>query len=136
MESAGLIRSIVTGHVINASSAPNGATRVGIVFGNSLFLVTVAEGAKLSLRAGTLHLTDVGVEMYKLTTPNYSAPYLDEIISEWRHPATCLDPSRSGHCSVPPLLMQLLTTLEKIAKLAASEMRSRITPHHPNKRLR
>ena len=85
MESAGLIRSNpAASYAIIASDAPNGALPVGMVFGNSLFIVTGAEGAKLSLRAGNLHLTNVGVEMYKLTTPNYPVPYRDEIISEWR----------------------------------------------------
>ena len=82
MESAGLIRfNPATGYVLNASDA---ALPVGMMFGNSLFLVKGAEGAKLSLRAGNLHLTNVGVEMYKLTTPNYPVPYRDEMISEWR----------------------------------------------------
>ena len=84
MESAGLIRSILTGYSIGPTGAPNGALPLGMVFGNNLFIITGAEGAKLSLRAGNLHLTNVGVEMYKLTTPNYPIPYRDEIISEWR----------------------------------------------------
>ena len=84
MESAGLIRSSGTGVVFNVSGVPNGTTRGKMEFGNSLFLITLAEAAKLSFRMGNLYLTNVGVEMYKLTTPNYPAPYRDEIISEWR----------------------------------------------------
>ena len=84
MESAGLIRSSVTGHFISLTGASNGAPRMGMVFGNNRFIITGAEGAELSLRAGDLHLTDVGKEMYKLTTPNYPVPYRDEIISECR----------------------------------------------------
>ena len=96
MESAGLIRSTVTGYSISRSGPPDGALPIGMVFGNSLFLITSAEGTKLSIPLGDLHLTDVGVEMYKLTTPNYPGPYRDEIISKWRQSYDVRGPIPTG----------------------------------------
>ncbi len=84
MESAGLIRSNGTGYSISPRGAPDGATPMGMAFGNSFLQITSAGGTELSIPLGKLHLTYVGVEMYKLTTPNYPVPYRDEIISEWR----------------------------------------------------
>lgn len=38
----------------------------------------------VQLRCGNLTLADVGKEMYRLTKPDYSQPYRDEILAEWQ----------------------------------------------------
>ena len=61
---------------------------VPMTIGDDAFLVTGPIGTSVTLRCGTLLITDVGKEMYKLTTPNLSQAYLDEILVEWRQSHT------------------------------------------------
>ena len=42
----------------------------------------------VKLRCGSLALTDVGKEMFRLTKPDYSLLYRDEIVSDWRQSYT------------------------------------------------
>ena len=57
-------------------------------FGNDSYLIQVSESKPVRLRCGKLHLTDIGQEMYRLTTPNYPQAYRDEIVEEWRQSYT------------------------------------------------
>lgn len=57
---------------------------VAMIFHNVGWVVSGLVGTPVTLRCGGLLLTDVGREMYKLTTPNYRQFYYDEIGEEWR----------------------------------------------------
>ena len=55
-----------------------------MTFKNDTYLIEASESKPVRLRCGKLHLTDIGQEMYRLTTPNYPPSYRDEIVEEWR----------------------------------------------------
>ena len=57
---------------------------IPMTFQNDKYLIEVSGGKEVMLRCGKLQLTDVGREMYRLTTPNYQQSYRDEIVEEWR----------------------------------------------------
>ena len=57
-------------------------------FHEESFLVVSTKEKIASLRCGRLVLTDVGKEMYRLTTPDCDLTYRDEILSEWRESYT------------------------------------------------
>ena len=52
-----------------------------VAFNDDLYFI---QDSYVKLRCGTLLLTDVGKEMFSLTTPNHPQSYRDEIVSEWR----------------------------------------------------
>ena len=54
---------------------------------NDSYLVR-SDSKPVRLRCGALHLTDIGQEMYRLTSPNYPDSYRDEIVEEWRQSYT------------------------------------------------
>ena len=55
-----------------------------MTYKNQSFLLEGPSGKSLRLRCGKLFLTDVGKEVYRLTTPNHPQPYCDEIVAEWK----------------------------------------------------
>ena len=57
--------------------------RLILTFKNDNFLIESSEDKPVRLRCGKLHLTDIGREMYRLTTPNYPQSYRDELLEEW-----------------------------------------------------
>ena len=57
-------------------------------FKNDSYFIEVSESKPVRLRCGKLHLTDIGKEMYRLTTPKYPQPYRHEIVEEWRQSYT------------------------------------------------
>ena len=59
-----------------------------MIFKNDNYLIEVSESQPVRLRCGKLHLTDIGKEMYRLTTPSYPQSYRDEIVEEWRQSYT------------------------------------------------
>ena len=59
-----------------------------MTFKNDSYIVESSESKPVKLRCGKLHLTDIGQEMYRLTTPNYPQSYRDEIVEEWRESYT------------------------------------------------
>ena len=61
-----------------------GTSQIEMRFSNDVFFISGMAGTSVALRCGPLLLTDVGAEMYRLTTPNYPQLYRDEIVSEWR----------------------------------------------------
>ena len=61
---------------------------LAMTFKNDRYFIQVSDGKPVSLRCGKLHLTDIGQEMYQLTTPNDPHSYRDEIVEEWRQSYT------------------------------------------------
>lgn len=57
---------------------------VPMEFNGNLFVVSGSDGSSVRLRCGSLLLTDVGKEMYRLTTPDHQMLYCDEVVTEWR----------------------------------------------------
>ena len=57
-------------------------TALALSFHNEEFILL--SGAPKEIRFGRLMLTSTGAEIYKLTTPERSQIYLDEILAEWR----------------------------------------------------
>ena len=57
--------------------------RLSITFGCQTYIVEGDYGEQVKLRCGPLALTDVGEEMYRLTTPTYKQFYRDELLQEW-----------------------------------------------------
>ena len=59
-----------------------------MTFNNDSYSVGTSESKQVKLRCGKLSLTNIGQEMYRLTTPDYSQNYRDEILDEWRRSYT------------------------------------------------
>ena len=59
-----------------------------MTFNNDRYLLSSSAGKPVTLRCGKMHLTNIGQEMYQLTTPNHPQTYLDEIVEEWRQSYT------------------------------------------------
>ena len=59
-----------------------------MAFDNHTYYIEVSENKQVRLRCGNLTFTDVGQEMYSLTTPNHPPLYRDEIVQEWRRSHT------------------------------------------------
>ena len=57
---------------------------VPMIFDGEAFFVEGPSGKSLRLRCGKLFFTDVGKEIYQLTTPNHPRLYRDEIVAEWK----------------------------------------------------
>ena len=61
---------------------------IWMTFNDNRYLIIDSGGKPIKLRCGKAHLTDIGQEMYRLTTPSYPQPYRDEIVEEWRQSYT------------------------------------------------
>ena len=61
---------------------------VPMVFNDEAFVVVGPGGKQLRLRCGKLFFTDVGKELFRLTTPRHPLNYRDEIVGEWRQSYT------------------------------------------------
>ena len=82
MESIGLVKfNSLSGFSVTARDATKS---VEMMLKDRAFLISDPAGESVKLRCGPLLLTDVGKEMYRLTTPNYLLSYCDEIVEEWR----------------------------------------------------
>ena len=57
---------------------------VSMLFDKDMYLISGSADSSVRLRCGTLLFTDVGREMYRLTTPSYPSSYRDQIVGEWR----------------------------------------------------
>ena len=77
-------------------SAIDATKSVGMMFNDRAFLISSPTGESVKLRCGLLLLTDVGKEMYRLTTPVRSQSYCDEILAEWRQSYTVHQLSKSN----------------------------------------
>ena len=62
--------------------------RLSITFGHQSYIVEGGYGEQVKLRCGPLTLTDVGEEMYSLTTPTHPQIYHNEIVQEWQQSYT------------------------------------------------
>ena len=62
--------------------------RLSITFGRQTYIIEGGYGEQVKLRCGPLALTDVGEEMYSLTTPTHQKFYRDDILQEWRQSYT------------------------------------------------
>ena len=84
LENAGLAKFDPLGgfNVVNVNA------RGTMVFHNDVFTISDAAGKSPKLRCGPLLLTEVGREMFRLTTPIYTQSYRDEIVAEWRETYT------------------------------------------------
>ena len=84
LESIGLVKfDTLTGFLFRLRQDAE-TLQIEMRFNNDVFFISGMAGTSVELRCGTLLLTDVGTEMYRLTTPNYPQLYRDEIVSEWR----------------------------------------------------
>ena len=96
LESAGLVKfdplagfSYMTSNEDTRGNASvRSKPRLSISFGRRTFIVEGTYGQQVKLRCGLLALTDVGEEMYSLTTPAHQQLYRDEILQEWRQSYT------------------------------------------------
>ena len=59
-----------------------------ITFGQHAYAIESPEKKPVRLRCGKLFLTDVGREIYRLTTPTHPQIYHDEIVQEWQQSYT------------------------------------------------
>ena len=81
LESAGLVKfNSLTGFSVTRRDVTEG---VGMMFNDVALMISLAEGNTLKLRCGPLLLTEVGKEMYRLTSPAYPQAYFEEILAEW-----------------------------------------------------
>ena len=82
LENAGLVKFVSNevSYVPSADGPRDGA--VLLAHDIACFLINVTPGSH-GLRCGNLMLTDAGKEIYRLTTPDYSQSYRDEIVAEW-----------------------------------------------------
>ena len=62
--------------------------RLSVTFGCQTYIIEGDYGEQVKLRCGSLALTDVGEEMYRLTMPTHQRFYRDEILQEWRQSYT------------------------------------------------
>ena len=82
LESAGLVKfNSLTGFSVTRRDVTEG---VGMMFNDVALMISLAEGNTLKLRCGPLLLTEVGKEMYRLTSPAYPQAYFEEILAEWQ----------------------------------------------------
>ncbi len=86
LESIGLVKfDPLSGFTVTS----RGATEdIGMMFNDRAFIISDPAGKSLKLRCGPLVLTDVGKEMYRLTTPSFPESYLEEILAEWQESYT------------------------------------------------
>ena len=90
LESAGLVKFNAVGEFTWGTSDEEADDNTGrpsyfpMTFENDTYFIEVSKGKPVRLRCGKLRFTDVGQEMYRLTTPNYPQSYRDEIVEEWR----------------------------------------------------
>lgn len=86
LESIGLVKfNSLSGFNV---SARNEAESMWMMFHDKVFQITAPESKSAKLRCGPLLLTDIGQEMYRLTAPNFSETYLNEILEEWKQSFT------------------------------------------------
>ena len=84
LENAGLAKfNSLTGFTITQANATG-----TMIFHNSTFTISDTTGKSPKLRCGPLLLTEVGKEMFRLTTPDFPQSYCDEIVAEWRETYT------------------------------------------------
>lgn len=82
LESIGLAKFDSVNGFSVSSRKETGSGRM--MFHDDYFQIKAPPGKSVKLRCGPLFLTDIGKEMYKLTSPEYSQSYCEEIVSEWR----------------------------------------------------
>ena len=96
LESASLVKFNAVGDFTLSTSdegvgsevARTSPRRVAITFGHYTYVIESPRGKPVILRCGNLVLTDVGREIYRLTTPTYPQIYHDEIVQEWQQSYT------------------------------------------------
>ena len=79
---AGLVTLVANDVFLRTSVDDSEDESILLTFDSDTFLVNVPIGS-VGLRCGNLLLTDAGKEIYRLTTPDYSQSYRDEIVAEW-----------------------------------------------------
>ena len=96
LESASLVKFNAVGDFTLSTSdegvgsevARTSPRRVAITFGHYTYVIESPRGKPVILRCGNLVLTDVGREIYRLTTPTHPQIYHDEIVQEWQQSYT------------------------------------------------
>ena len=68
----------------------------GMQIDQKFFFVMNSTEKLVQLRCGHLMLTDIGKEMYRLTSPEHSQLYLDEMLAEWRNSYEVLEVPRGA----------------------------------------
>ena len=104
LESAGLAKfdplvgfSYTTTEDVTGIEGVRRRQRLSMTFGRQTHIILGRHGEQVKLRCGPLALTDVGEEMYSLTTPTHPQIYHDEIVQEWQlsYAVQRVDSSRS-----------------------------------------
>ena len=94
LESASLAKFSSTGNFTWGTTDKGTNDNVGMpsmlimTFGQHLHIIESPQKAPVRLRCGKLFLTDVGQEIYRLTTPTHPQIYHDEIVQEWQQSYT------------------------------------------------
>ena len=95
LESAGLAKfdpligfSYTTTEDVTGIEGVRRTQRLSMTFGRQTYIISGGHGEHVKLRCGPLALTDVGEEMYSLTTPTHQKFYRDDILQEWRQSYT------------------------------------------------
>ena len=92
LESAGLVKFDplagftwgMTKEIAKDEIAGRWPMHLQMTIANNLYLIAIPKGKRVQLPCGKLQLTDVGQEMYRLTTPNDQPSYRDEIVEGWK----------------------------------------------------
>ena len=80
----GLVMLVTTGTSLTSSEIRQTRSEIRLQFNRDQYSVEIPAGKAVKLRGGNLHVTEVGQEIYRLTTPKYPQDYRDEILAEWR----------------------------------------------------
>ena len=84
----GLVMYLATGASLTSSEIRQAPSQMRLRFDNYIFAVDIPAQKSVRLRRGSLQLTPVGEEIYRLTRPSYLKQYRDEIAAEWRQSYT------------------------------------------------
>ena len=92
LESAGLVKfDEIAGFIwgtmkasVDDKESPRQPKYLSMAFKDDTFLIEIPESEPVKLRCGSMFLTDIGQEIYRLIVPNYPQAYRDEIVEEWR----------------------------------------------------
>ena len=84
----GLVMYLATGASLTSSEIRQSPSQLRLRIDKYIYAVEIPSQKSVRLRRGSLQLTPVGEEIYRLTRPSYPKQYRDEIASEWRQSYT------------------------------------------------
>lgn len=93
LENCGLVMSTLATYSLTSPKIRPTVSYLSMKYFDETFFIEVPPSQTVTLRRGQMQLTDVGKELYRLTSPQYSIPYRDEILSEWSVSYTLVDRS-------------------------------------------